>query len=169
MELEEECTALIAQYEPRGRELRTVPMALGIMSDLERMADHAVNIAEAAGTLRGKMVAAPPADVVRMASAVTRMLNECITSFISEDPGLAASVCRNDDSADYLAAAILTDLHDGGQGDQAPCPVGRAPCAPARGMASILEARMKSLSCSPPIAWVNRVTFTFPHPIRMSG
>ena len=48
VELEEECTSLIAQHQPMARELRTILMVLRMTNDLERMADHAVNIAEAA-------------------------------------------------------------------------------------------------------------------------
>ncbi len=47
MDLEEQGTSLIAQHHPMAHELRTVLMILHITTDLERMADHAVNIAEA--------------------------------------------------------------------------------------------------------------------------
>jgi len=44
-----ECTSLIARHQPMARDLRTILMVLGITNDLERIADHAVNIAEAVG------------------------------------------------------------------------------------------------------------------------
>jgi phosphate transport system protein len=110
VELEKECTALIAQYEPRARELRTVLMVLGITTDLERMADHAVNIAEAAqGLLERSPVTAPPA-MNRMADATTRMVGESIRAFIGGDAALAGKVCESDDTVDSLADEILTEM-----------------------------------------------------------
>ena len=47
IDLEAECTSLIARHQPMARDLRTILMVLGITNDLERIADHAVNIAEA--------------------------------------------------------------------------------------------------------------------------
>jgi phosphate transport system protein len=110
MELEQECTALIAQFQPRARELRTVLMMLGTTTDLERMADHAVNIAEAARGLSGGFPVAPPPAMTRMAEATTRMLGESIRAFVSEDAALAARVCQSDDTVDSLADEILTEM-----------------------------------------------------------
>ena len=55
MDLEEECTSLIAQHQPMARDLRTMLMILRITNDLERIGDHAVNIAESVRiTWRGR-------------------------------------------------------------------------------------------------------------------
>jgi len=108
MEIEERCTSLIAQYEPRGRELRTVLMVLGITTDLERMADHAVNIAETADAARGDAAVAMQT-LTRMADATTAMVDDGIRSFTDENPRLAAAVCTRDDTVDELAAAILAE------------------------------------------------------------
>jgi phosphate transport system protein len=110
VELEKECTALIAQYEPRARELRSVLMVLGITTDLERMADHAVNIAEAAKALLERSPLAPPPALNRMAGATTRMVGESIRAFIAEDAALAGKVCESDDTVDSLADEILTEM-----------------------------------------------------------
>jgi phosphate transport system protein len=110
VELERDCTALIAQFEPRARELRTVLMVLGITNDLERMGDHAVNIAEAARSLHAGPSFAPPNAMNLMVDATTRMVEESIRAFISEDAGLAARVCESDDTVDNLADEILTEM-----------------------------------------------------------
>lgn len=108
MELEEQATALIAKFEPRGRELRTVLMGLGITTDLERMADHAVNIAQTAEAAHGSAGVAMQS-LARMAGATTSMVDDSIKSFTDENAALAADVCSRDDTVDDLATSILTE------------------------------------------------------------
>jgi phosphate transport system protein len=110
LELEEECTALIAQHQPRARELRTVLMVLGMTNDLERMGDHAVNIAEAGLALLRRAGARPPEEVPRLARETIRMVDQAIQAFVSEDVALARNVCVNDSVADDLATSILKNL-----------------------------------------------------------
>jgi phosphate transport system protein len=110
LELERECTALIAQWQPKARDLRTILMVLGMTNDLERMADHAVNIAEAGLSLLARPGAKPPQSVPRMAQEAIRMVDQGIQAFISEEVELAQKICVNDNVVDDLATAILKEL-----------------------------------------------------------
>jgi phosphate transport system protein len=110
VELERECTVLIAQFEPRARELRSVLMALGVTTDLERMADHAVNIAEAARIHQAGPLLPPPPALNQMAAATIRMVGDGIRAFIVEDPRMAQMVCQSDDTVDELADRILAEM-----------------------------------------------------------
>ena len=89
-----------------ARELRTLLMILRITKDLERMADHAVNIAESARRLLGEELPSL-ADLRRMFDAALEMLDCAIRSFIESDTALGQRVCRSDEEVDSLAVAIL--------------------------------------------------------------
>jgi phosphate transport system protein len=107
MDLEEECTSLIAQHQPMARELRTLLMVLRITNDLERTGDHAVNIAESAGhLLRGTL---PPSfdSLLQMFDETIAMVECAIRSFVEADASLGQQVCASDETVDNLATAIL--------------------------------------------------------------
>ncbi len=110
LEMEEECISMIAQFEPKARELRTVLMVLGITNDLERLADHAVNIAEAAGDILARTPLQTESELPRMAGLAIRMMEDSIKAFIEEDVGLARKVCESDNSVDELADLIRERL-----------------------------------------------------------
>ena len=109
--LDELCTVLIAQYQPKGKGLRTILMSLKINNTLERIADHSVNIAESGLYLieRPTMIMD---DVARMAEITTSMLKDSIDSFVNEDAKLAKDVCDRDDLVDELRDRISKELLD---------------------------------------------------------
>jgi phosphate transport system protein len=110
MELEEDCTSLIAQHQPMARELRTMLMILRITNDLERIGDHAVNIAEA---VRDHLAeAARPTDpaLLSMFDETISMVDCAIRSFIGDDAALGQHVCETDTTVDSLASGILERL-----------------------------------------------------------
>jgi len=109
IQLDELCTVLIAQYQPKGKGLRTILMSLKINNTLERIADHSVNIAESALYLieRPTMIMD---DVARMAEITTSMLKDSIDSFVNEDARLAKDVCERDDLVDELRDRIRKKL-----------------------------------------------------------
>jgi phosphate transport system protein len=110
IELDEQCTNLIAQYQPIAKDLRTILMILKMNSDIERMGDHAVNIAESGMYLVERTPVKPLLDTPRMAEEVVKMVNDSLLSFINEDARLAKSVCERDDIVDGLANQILREL-----------------------------------------------------------
>jgi phosphate transport system protein len=110
MDLEEECTSLIAQHQPLARDLRTMLMILRITNDLERIGDHAVNIAEA---VRETLAVSPPvrdAAIEAMFEETIRMVDCAIRAFIEGDAGLGQKVCQADTTVDALAGGILERL-----------------------------------------------------------
>ncbi len=109
-EIEELCTTFIAQYQPKAGNLRTILMILKMNNDLERVADHAVNISESSLFLIERPQIKPYVDLPKMAETVIQMLGDSIHGFINEDGVLARSVCRRDEIADDLKDKILKDL-----------------------------------------------------------
>lgn len=108
--LDDLCTVLIAQYEPRAVDLRTVLMILKMNNDLERIADHAVNIAQ--GSLF--LIERPPLniskDILSMSKVVKKMLSNSIDSFINWNTGLAREVCKRDKTVNQLRDSIIKGL-----------------------------------------------------------
>jgi phosphate transport system protein len=108
--LDELCTRMIAQYQPKAKDLRTILMALKMSNDLERVADHAVNISESALFLIERPQVKPLIDTPKMAEESVKMLKDSISSYINEDPVLARNVCERDSIVDELADNILREL-----------------------------------------------------------
>jgi phosphate transport system protein len=109
LELEQECTSMIALHQPRARDLRSILMVLGMTNDLERMADHAVNIAEAGLRLLENPAANPPDGLREMARRAIGMVDRGIRAFVEESPEEARGVCADDGVVDDLAAEMLKD------------------------------------------------------------
>jgi len=110
IDLEAECTSLIARHQPMARDLRTILMVMGITNDLERMADHAVNIAEAVGDHINGTSLLPDNAVLRMFEETISMVDGSIRAFINEDAALGQKVCESDNTVDELATSILEGL-----------------------------------------------------------
>jgi phosphate transport system protein len=110
MDLEEQSTSLIAQHQPMAKDLRTILMVLRITNDLERIADHAVNIAEAARDNLDGTPPPPDRELLRMFEETILMVDCAIRAFIGEDAGLGQRVCETDNTVDSLATDILERL-----------------------------------------------------------
>jgi phosphate transport system protein len=108
--IEELCTTMIAQYEPRAKDLRTILMVMKMNNDLERVGDHAVNIAECSLFLIERPSLKPLLDIPRMAEESVGMLKDAIEAFIKEDALLAAMVCERDNIVDNLGQQIIREL-----------------------------------------------------------
>ena len=110
VELEEECTSLIAQHQPMAKELRTILIVLRMTNDLERMADHAVNIAEAALECIDLSPTRPDGDLLRLFDETLRMVDCAVRSFIGANADLGQQVCESDAAVDQLATRILEQM-----------------------------------------------------------
>lgn len=110
IEIDELCIHIIAQYEPKARDLRIVLMILKMNNDLERIGDHAVNIAQSAIFLIDKPLVKPLIDIPRMAQEAINMLKNSINSFVNKDLVLAKEVCKRDDIVDGLKTQIFREL-----------------------------------------------------------
>jgi phosphate transport system protein len=110
IEIDEMCITMIVKYQPTAKDLRTILMILKMNNDLERIADHAVNITQRALSLIEQPPVKPLIDIPRMANEATRMLGDSISSFIQEDSQLARKVCENDSVVDALRNQIIREL-----------------------------------------------------------
>ena len=108
--IEELCVQLIAQYEPVARDLRLVIMMIKMNKDLERMADHAVNICESGLFLIKNPINSSQDDLKLMAENSVHMLKDSINAFVNEDVHLAQSVCERDNIVDSAGDKILKEL-----------------------------------------------------------
>ncbi len=108
--IEKMCVELIAQFEPVARDLRMVIMMIKMNKDLERMADHAVNICESGVFLLSNPILGPYDDLRLMSENTVRMLKDSINAFVNEDVHLAEAVCDRDNIVDTTGDKILKDL-----------------------------------------------------------
>ncbi len=110
LELDELCTTSIAQYDPKAKDLRTILMILRINNDLERMADHAVNIAECGIFLVELPAVKPLIDIPKMSNDVLNMVSGSISAFVNNDVLNAKNVCLSDTAIDDSKDKILREL-----------------------------------------------------------
>ncbi len=118
LEIDELCTILIAQFEPLAKDLRTVLMILKMNKDLERMADHAVNISESSLFLIARPLLKPLDDVRDMAKTASMMLKDGIDAFVQENTTLAREVCERDEIVDEIGEKILQETTNYIRGEQ---------------------------------------------------
>jgi phosphate transport system protein len=110
VEIDELCLKLLALHHPEAGDLRFVAMAFKINSDLERMGDLAVNIAERTLELLREPLLKPLIDIPRMAAAAQAMVRESLDAFVRRDAQLARQVCRRDDEVDQLNDQVFREL-----------------------------------------------------------
>ncbi|MFD2671685.1 phosphate signaling complex protein PhoU [Marinicrinis sediminis] len=103
-------TTLIATQQPVAKDLRRILIAFKMASDLERMADLAVDIAKVTQRIKGEALVKPLVDIPRMAEIVQLMTNESITAYIDENVDLAYKMAKMDDEVDQLHSQIMREL-----------------------------------------------------------
>jgi phosphate transport system protein len=101
-EIEEKCINLLALQQPMAKDLRMLTAALKISNDLERVGDHAVNIAESAIRLKKFRPITPEPELVEMSRLAGEMLSDSLEAFIRGDTTAAREICRRDDRVDAL-------------------------------------------------------------------
>lgn len=110
VQIETRCLQLIALQQPIAIDLRIVGTAIKIVGDLERMADHAVDIARVTLRLGGEPLIKPLIDIPRMADMAQRMARDALRAYVRRDPEAAKELLRTDDQVDHLYAQILREL-----------------------------------------------------------
>jgi len=108
--IEDRCLRLLALQQPMARDLRFITAALKISNDLERVGDHAVNIAGAAKKLAGVPLLKPLVDIPRMETLASAMLRDALDAFVRRDTENARALCRRDDDVDQLNRQIFREL-----------------------------------------------------------
>ena len=110
MVVEEQAVHLLALQQPVAVDLRFLVAALKINNDLERIGDHAVNIAEGAERLAGQKPFKPFIDINYMAEVAMSMLKKSLDAFVNRDASLARQVIKKDDILDDKNVSIIREL-----------------------------------------------------------
>ena len=110
LKIEGKCLQLMALQQPVARDLRRLGTMLKIVTDLERMADHAVDIAKATIKLQHEPYPKPLIDIPKMADMVQEMVHASIEAYIQQDADLAYQTAKKDDAVDALYKKIFNDL-----------------------------------------------------------
>lgn len=110
IEIDELCLKLLARRQPMAIDLRFITSAMKITSELERIGDQAVNIAERSLELLKLPLLKPLIDIPRMADLAQDMVKDSINAFVNRDGKLAINVCERHDQVDKLNDQILREL-----------------------------------------------------------
>ena len=109
-EIEDKCMLLIARQQPLAKDLRIIGTGFKITTDLERIGDHAYNIAEISIVLAEQTLIKPLVDIPRMASMSQKMLKDSLAAYVTLDITLAEQVCLADDEVDNLYEQMFREL-----------------------------------------------------------
>lgn len=110
LDIEEQCLQMIALRHPIAKNLRMIGCGYKTVSDLERVADHAVNIAKASQYLSTKPMVKPLIDIPRMAKIAQNMLKDALDAYFNGDVELAKEVWVRDKTVDDLDKQIFREL-----------------------------------------------------------
>jgi phosphate transport system protein len=110
LEIDERAFTLLALHQPMASDLRAVVAAIKINTDLERVGDLAVNIAEAAERYLLHPPVKPLIDIPRMAEIAQVMLRDALDAFVRRDTKLAQAVLNQDDQLDALKSQVFREL-----------------------------------------------------------
>ena len=110
--IEEQAFKLLALRQPVATDLRLTVAAMRIATELERIGDQAVNIAERALELNSRPPLELPIDIKVMADLALGMVRTSIDAFVSQDPNLALQVCQRDVEVDILDDEYIQKLLD---------------------------------------------------------
>ncbi len=110
VEIDEESIRLIALRQPMATDLRFITMAMKITTDMERVGDLAVNIAERALELNTEPMLKPYIDIPKMRDIAQGMIRDALNAFVKKDKKLAMDVIMRDDEVDDLKHDVLQEL-----------------------------------------------------------
>jgi len=110
IEVEEDCLKILALHQPVAADLRYVVAVLKINSDLERIADLAVNIAERARELAAWPGESAPFDLTSMLHATMKMVRQSVDALVKQDVDMAHGVMRDDDRVDEFHRAAFRSV-----------------------------------------------------------
>ena len=109
-EIEERCLQMIATQQPMAIDLRTIAAILSIITDLERIGDHAEGNAKINLLIGSEPLVKPLIDVPRMSEKGLSMLDRVLKAFINRDAVTARAICEEDDEVDNLYNQIYKEL-----------------------------------------------------------
>lgn len=109
-DIEDKCMVLIARQQPLARDLRIIGTGLKITTDLERVGDHAFDIAKITLSIGKQPLIKPLVDIPRMSAMAQKMLKDSLVAYINLDITLAEQVCADDDAVDDLYDQTFREL-----------------------------------------------------------
>ena len=109
-DIEERCINLIATQQPVATDLREIIALLNIITDLERMGDHAEGIAKIVIMLGDEPLVKPLIDIPRMADKTVGMIKKSLEAFVKRDAKTATAICDEDDEVDRLYDQVYREL-----------------------------------------------------------
>ena len=109
-EIEEQVIRLLATQQPMARDLRFLTASMKIANDLERVGDHAVNIAQSAERLLVNRPIVPEPELVEMVRQARTMLADALDAFVRGDAQAGRAICRRDDGVDALHQSMFRIL-----------------------------------------------------------
>jgi phosphate transport system protein len=110
VQIDEDSIRMIALRQPKGSDLRFITTAMKITTDIERMGDLGVNIAERALELNEEPLLKPYVDIPRMRELAQGMIRDALDAFVRRDKKLAMDVIMRDDEVDELKHSVLQEL-----------------------------------------------------------
>jgi phosphate transport system protein len=110
IEIDEICHSILVRRQPTAVDLRFVVAVMKINSDLERIGDSAVNIAQSVEQLNEQPPLKPYIDLPHLSQLVQTMVRKSLDAFVNRDAALASEVCRSDDAVDGLYKQIFREL-----------------------------------------------------------
>jgi phosphate transport system protein len=110
IEIDSRCFKLLALHQPMAVDLRAIVSAVKINTDLERVGDLAVNVAEAGKRYVQHAPVKPLIDIPRMGDIAQLMLRDALDAFVRRDVALAEAVLVRDDDLDALKTQIFREL-----------------------------------------------------------
>ena len=110
IEIDNRCFTLLALYQPMATDLRSIVASVKINTDLERVGDLAVNIAEAARRYTSHAPVKKLVDIPQMWDIAQAMLRDALDSFVRRDTQMARQVLNEDDQLDALKTRVFRDL-----------------------------------------------------------
>lgn len=109
-EIEDKCIRLIAKEQPLATDLRNIFTTSKIVTDLERIADHAVDIAKITIRLKNEVYIKELIDIPKMTDIIKTMIKESLDAYVEGDTKKAYDVCKKDDKVDYIYNQVFTEL-----------------------------------------------------------
>lgn len=110
IEIEDKCILLIARQQPLAKDLRRISTCLKITTDIERVGDHAFDIARIAIKIAHQPLIKPLIDIPRMANLAENMLMKSLDAYFNLDIEQAEQVCIDDDEVDDIYNQVFREL-----------------------------------------------------------
>lgn len=110
MEIDELSHSILGRRQPTAVDLRFLVAVMKINSDLERIGDSAVNIAQSVEQINDQPPLKPYIDLPHLSQLVQKMVRNSLDAFVNKDTKLAAEVCQSDDEVDGLYKQIFREL-----------------------------------------------------------